>query len=90
MYILIGNRQNKKSYGHSHLNTKNIKTWFTHLAVRSHRIRIRKDMYIQLIQSTFLTADFPAIFGVLPLPRLRVSAPQNTTFSIVVVCIMVN
>jgi hypothetical protein len=25
-------------------------------------------------------ADFSAILGVLPLPRLRVSAPQNATF----------
>jgi hypothetical protein len=31
-------------------------------------------------QLAFLTADFPAILGVLPLPRLRVSAPRNTTF----------
>ena len=31
-------------------------------------------------QLAFLTADFSVIFGVLPLPRLRVSAPRNTTF----------
>ena len=30
-----------------------------------------------------LTADFSAISGVLPLPHLRVSAPQNTTFQYV-------
>jgi hypothetical protein len=33
-----------------------------------------------MIESAFLAADFPAISGVLPLPRLRVSAPGNTTF----------
>ena len=27
----------------------------------------------------YLTADFPAIFGVLPLPRLGVSAPRTFT-----------
>jgi hypothetical protein len=32
------------------------------------------------IQSASLTPNFPAIFGVLPLPRLRDSAPQNTAF----------
>jgi hypothetical protein len=36
--------------------------------------------YPYVIQLAFVTADFPAIFGVLPLPRLRVSAPRNTTF----------
>jgi hypothetical protein len=38
-------------------------------------------------QLAFLRAVFLTIFGVLPRPRLRVSAPRNTTFSIVVVCI---
>jgi hypothetical protein len=48
-------------------------------------IVVSKSDYSQL---AILTADFSAVWGVLPLPRLRVSAPQ--LFSIVVVCIIVN
>jgi hypothetical protein len=34
--------------------------------------------------------QFFAMFGVLPRPRLRVSASRKVTFSIIVVCTMVN
>jgi hypothetical protein len=34
--------------------------------------------------------QFFAMFGVLPRPPLRVSAPRKVTFSIIVVCTMVN
>jgi hypothetical protein len=51
---------------------------------------VLRPCYLVIDQLAFLTADFSAILGVLPLPRLRVSAPRSTTFTIVVVCIMVN
>jgi hypothetical protein len=44
--------------------------------------KICQERFVEGIddQLAFVTADFPAIFGTLPLPRLRVSAPRNTTF----------
>jgi hypothetical protein len=38
---------------------------------------VLRPCYLVIGQLAFLTVDFSAIFGVLPLPRLRVSAARR-------------